>query len=125
MAARACRCDAGAAQAGGRADDVLSISSLSSGCGPGHPHGRVRAPAADLHLRIGVRHAAYGRHDDWGPSGCTGADAVRAAVPVGLPGVHLPDPAGAVNPVVGRHGLDIAPLLARADEETDGGLTGA
>ena len=44
MAARACRCDAGAAQAGGRADDVLSISSLSSGCGPGHPP-RTRSSA--------------------------------------------------------------------------------
>src|SRR6516165_11171402 len=125
MAARACRCDACAAQAGMRADDVLGISSLSSGCCQSDPKGRLRSPPRDLYLRIGVRHAAYGRHDDWGPSGCTRADALRAAVPVGLPGVHLPDPAGAVNPVVGRHGLDIAPLLARADEETDGGLTGA
>ena len=52
----------------------------------------------------------------WGSIGCTRANAVGAAVPLGLPGVHLPDSADAADRIVGRHGLDVAHLLAGADE---------
>src|SRR3954451_10810488 len=72
-----------------------------------------------------VRHAARGCLNARGPIGRNCAHAVLATVPVGLLRVHLPDPAYAVDRLVGRHGLVVAYLLAGADETIDGGPAGA
>jgi len=103
-----------ATKAGRRADDVFLVSPLSSGCGQNNPKRRLRGSACDLHLRIGVRHAARAHQHDWRSCGRARANAFCAAVPLGLSAVYLPDSGDATSRVLGRQRLD-APHLQAPD----------